>query len=348
MANVRFLKDPGFLYDLFFLFVLRFNKEYCLKNCVSRNNKDADIEYYNKLDSELGEISDKLLPFFYLKEDNACFMTQHYLDAHIENALELCNFPNIVASLGKSERLVEQMIRYYFPEAKEETISVCKMSYVGIARLIDDSTYNSDVKSALYSFFLSPERTIQTLICELTVRKQLLTQTYEKHLEEILALYEHFNAEKVISVLSRSEDQGRSILNFDETYVSFCIVVKNCIRLDTYDSFALLLLCSQYEIEIDALLAQNQRPALDLLGSILSEANRIELLDLVAKKGEVTIHDIEEELGMAGTNAYYHLSMMLRAGMVKTRNRGRTLLYSFNEEYFVSVANELLRYIGQK
>ena len=348
MANVRFLKDPGFLYDLFFLFVLRFNKEDCLKNCVSRNNKEADIEYYNKLDSELGELSDKLLPFFYLKEDGKCFMVRLYDKMQAQNSIETCDFSSVVAELEKTDLLISQLIHFYFPETCQETTVNYKTSYVDVARLIDNSAYSAEVKSALYSFFLSPERIIQKLICELTVRKQSLSQLYEKHLDEILKLYERFDSEKVFSVLASSGEQEKSPSSTDELYVSFCIVVKNCIKLYAYDSFALLMLGSQYETKIDDLLTQNQRPALDLLGAILSEANRIELLDLVAKKGEVTIHDIEEELGMAGTNAYYHISMMLRAGMVKTRNRGRTLLYSFNEEYFVSVANELLRYIGQK
>ena len=132
--------------------------------------------------------------------------------------------------------------------------------------------------------------------------------------------------------------------NSEELFVSFCCCAKNCIKLNTAES-SLIVLGADYEADIADLQNQMQRPALDLLGTVLSEQNRIDLLDLIYKKGEVTIHDIEEELGIAGTNAYYHLSMMLRIGMVKTRNRGRTLLYSFNEEYFISVADALLHYI---
>ena len=69
---------------------------------------------------------------------------------------------------------------------------------------------------------------------------------------------------------------------------------------------------------------------------------------MIAQKGEITIRDIEQELNIAGTNAYYHLSMMLRVGMVQTRNRGRTLLYSLSPEYFNSVINALSQYTKPK
>ena len=64
MASVRFLKDPGFLYDLFFLFVLKFNKETCLKNCVNRNSAEEDLVYYKSLVDEVSDVSNDLFPFF--------------------------------------------------------------------------------------------------------------------------------------------------------------------------------------------------------------------------------------------------------------------------------------------
>ncbi|MBE6952405.1 MAG: winged helix-turn-helix transcriptional regulator [Ruminococcaceae bacterium] len=344
MANVRFLKDPGFLYDLFFLFVLRFNKEDCLKNCVSRNNKDADVEYYNKLDSELDEISDKLLPFFYLKEDHKCFMTLYYFDDLVSSSLETCEFSVVLEAIKDYNLIVDQMVRFYFPALSDGQVEACKNSFVNVSHEICRSDYSAEVKNGLYSFFLQPEQHLQQLYYSLLEAKQLLAKKYEKEYEAVLDLIQHFDAKRVIEVLATTSNWAIDYSDLDGVAISFCLCVRNCLKLCTAD-VSLLVLGAAYEARIAELQSQMQRPALDLLGTVLSEQNRIDLLDLIYKKGEVTIHDIEEELGIAGTNAYYHLSMMLRIGMVKTRNRGRTLLYSFNEEYFISVADALLHYI---
>ena len=62
------------------------------------------------------------------------------------------------------------------------------------------------------------------------------------------------------------------------------------------------------------------------------------------RKGEVIIKDIEQELGFTGTNAYYHLMLMMKAGMLKTRNRGRPVLYSIRKEYFEGLCDMLKKY----
>ena len=121
--------------------------------------------------------------------------------------------------------------------------------------------------------------------------------------------------------------------------------MKICMSLYAETTATLLLLGKDYETKIAELKIKKDRPKLDLLGTILPEKNHIDLLDMMAKLGEVTIRDIESELNMNGAGAYYHLSMMLRIGMVKTRNRGRTLLYSLSDDYFSSTANALLQYM---
>ena len=59
---------------------------------------------------------------------------------------------------------------------------------------------------------------------------------------------------------------------------------------------------------------------------------------------EITIKDLEQEFGFTGTNAYYHLSLMIKAGLLKTRNRGRVVLYSINKDYFKSLCDLLGKY----
>ena len=65
---------------------------------------------------------------------------------------------------------------------------------------------------------------------------------------------------------------------------------------------------------------------------------------MMKTSGEITIKDIEQQLCLSGTNAYYHLSSMTKPGMVNTRYEGRTVFYSINKEYFKKLCKKLYKY----
>ena len=71
MRNVRFLKEPGYIFDLFFLFVLHFNKEYCLSNFINYNKSNEDTHYYNTILDEFPPISEDLRLFFHLPDEKS-------------------------------------------------------------------------------------------------------------------------------------------------------------------------------------------------------------------------------------------------------------------------------------
>ena len=85
-------------------------------------------------------------------------------------------------------------------------------------------------------------------------------------------------------------------------------------------------------------------PELDVFGNVISEKNRIEILNLMVKKGAVTIREIEQELGFTATNAYYHIMLMQKAGMLQCGNVGRTIFYSLDKEYFEKLEKMIKKY----
>lgn len=135
---------------------------------------------------------------------------------------------------------------------------------------------------------------------------------------------------------------------FDDLYVSICILNKNCIRSVYYDKKAVILLGIDYSDTLEFILFQNKLPELDEFGNAIAEKNRVEVLELMLRKDEITIKDIEQELHFTGTNAYYHLSLMLKANLIKTRNQGRTVLYSINKQYFDVACDMLSKYSNKR
>ena len=109
-----------------------------------------------------------------------------------------------------------------------------------------------------------------------------------------------------------------------------------------------MILGTDYISSLEYCISQSRLPELDVFGNALAEKNRVEILDLIWRKEEITIKDIEQELGFTGTNAYYHLSLMIKAGMLRTRNQRRTVLYSINKRYFDVVRDMLSKYSNEK
>ena len=95
---------------------------------------------------------------------------------------------------------------------------------------------------------------------------------------------------------------------------------------------------------LDYLSGLETAPDLETFGNALSDKYRVGILNLAAKNKEISIKDIESELGNGGANVYYHLSLMLKANLLRARNQGRAVIYRLNTPYFNSVRDLLLRY----
>lgn len=344
MKNIKFLQEPGYMYDLFFLFSLYFNKDYYMSNYINFNKAAEDTEYLNKVLSDFGPMPEELLPFFYIKDNVKCFMTQYYYEAHAKNLAGTYDVSVVQAEIADFDRVTENLIRFYFEGITDEALAECKTSLSAVGKLIKNSSYSAEVKNSLFSFFLEPVLVIQKLSYELMTKRIQLEQHYEKNYRQILKLQSGIDIEGTIEKLSEVKNQKCDLSKFDTALVSVCLLNKHSIKIYYLPGKVLLLLGADYEDYADYLKNQKELPELDAFGTALSEANRIEILDLILQKGEITIKDVEQALDFTGTNAYYHLSLMIKANMIKTRNRGRTVLYSINNGYFDSIINVLGKY----
>ena len=106
----------------------------------------------------------------------------------------------------------------------------------------------------------------------------------------------------------------------------------------------MLLLGLEYQEMLKSLCGKKSSLQLDLIGNALAEKNRIDILNLLLDEGELTVRDVESRLGLSGTNAYYHLSLMMKANVIQARNQGRTVFYAINRQLFRSLCEMLSRY----
>ena len=65
MQNIKLIKDPGYLVDLNYIFYSYFNKEYCLKHHINKDDVEGEKAHYEQIANLFGEIPDDLYIFFH-------------------------------------------------------------------------------------------------------------------------------------------------------------------------------------------------------------------------------------------------------------------------------------------
>ena len=343
MKKIKFIKEPGYTYDLFFIFYLYFNKEHCTSSTINfnRNNKlEQDIAFYNRVLENFAPIPEELLPFFRIIDDERCFMTRKFFDPFRDEFMSSFELPRVQEALTDLKQVVANVVNYYFPD--EECKAEDLPSLNTLNGWLKKSSFTAESKSSLYSFFIDPAPVVQKLSYELIAKEFQLSKWREGEYPRLMELQENFDLEMLIQKISTLPTQRWDMDKYDEFYVTFCLINKNCIKAEFYGDKAVLFLGSNYEEILDQL--WKQTPQLDTFGNALAEKNRVDILELILQEGEITIKDIEQRLGFTGTNAYYHLSLMIKANLLCTRTRGRTVLYSLNRRYFDAVMENMQKY----
>lgn len=344
MDSVKFIKEPGYIYDLYHLFLCYFSKQQEPETFSDFRNFGEETEFVLRLLEQFGPFSDELLPFFCRKDKNVPFMMHCYFRKYKKYFRRGDVLSAVLEDLRNHDQVIEEMLRFYFPNLSDEEVAECRQSPTAAGRVIKNSQYNGDIKAGLFAFFLEPAAVIQKLSNELIAKEFLLSQTYDKSLRQLMELQNEFSLDEVWQAL---EDSRAEIIKDDKIetiYVSFCRYAQRNVSFFPLENGFVFMLGSRYRETLSYLHCQKKLPNLELVGKVLSEKNRIEILDLLLQRGEICMRDIEQVLGFSGTNAYYHLTMMQKAEMIKTSNRGRVVYYRLNPDCFKGACKLLSRY----
>ncbi len=345
MREIRFIKSPGFVYDLFFIFTLYFNKDYCITKSMNYSKSEKDADYYNSLLLDYDNIPNELFPIFWQREDGKLFLTSYYFDKYKEHFMKDYDYDFIRCEILNKTNFFNNIVDFYFPDIDESDKAECRNSLTYASNLVKNSEYNDSVKSGLYLFFINPDEIIDTLVAALDSSKVKLELKYEKGEKQIGKLQSSFNDEEIIMKMNTIIDEPLDFENIRCFYVSHCLLNKNVVWFGVLDEESvMIMLGTDYNEAMDYMIERRSVPELYIFGNAIAEKNRVEILNIMLEQGEVTVKEIEHRLGLTGTNAYYHLMLMLKANMLKTRVQGRVVYYSINNHYFKTVMNVLKIY----
>ncbi|MBE6608167.1 MAG: helix-turn-helix transcriptional regulator [Ruminococcaceae bacterium] len=341
MPTIKLLKDPGFLYDLNFLFFLKFNTQLCVDNLEDNSKKESYEKYLKETLQYFGDISDDLYIFYHAIDNEHCFITTHYIDPYKNKFASDFNFKHFKKILGNTEQIIRNAVRFYLKDLPDEEIKECFMSQSKLFDCIKNSKYSGEEKSKLYEFFINPTVYIQVLQYELIQKEVLLSNYYKDNYEKILEAHNKITYETLCENLKGIRDlsflqDGDQIL-----YTSFCLLSKYRMKLFFIKEGAIYILGYDYPSIIDEVVNAKKMHPLEDLCDALSETSRMQILELLLEREDVTCKDLEKIFNFTGSTAYHHISLLTKIGAVKVRNEGKTIYYSLNRKYFDTMIERL-------
>lgn len=348
MKNIKLIKNPGYMFDLFFIFFLKYNTEYCMDTLLNNKKRQEDQTYYKEILKLFEPISDDLYVFFHALQNKQCFMTLNYFYKYKTLFLTDYSLTTVQDALANHAEVTKNVISYYFYKLTEEDVDACLASNKHLFKIIKDSDYSDTEKSRLYEFFMDPGWHIQKLQYELMSKDLILNRFYEKNYPRILEAHNNITVDSLVEQLKPIDNLDFLKKGDIEGALSFCLLNKYCLNCVSLKNGIIYLLGDEYAVGIEATANRKSSVKLDEFGSALSEENRVKMLDLMLERGEISCKDLERIFNFSGSTAYHHLTILMKSGVIKTRNEGKTILYSVNAECFNVVIDILSKYSAGK
>ena len=348
VPNIKVLRDPGFLYDLNYLFYTKFNRQICIDNISDERKKEEYKLHLDKISDFFGEISDDLYVFYHAIANGRCFMTTFYMDPYKNRFISDFDFKFFKNLLSNTGKVIKNLIRFYLYNLSEEEFDVCISSTPELFSYIKQSKYSDSEKSKLYEFFINPTPYIQALQYELIEKEILLSNYYKDNYDKIIEAHNNTTFEILCTPINGEKDFSFLEDNEQTLYTSYCLLNKYYMKDIFMQEGMIYLLGYDFASAISEYVEKSKKPLLKDLCNALSEESRIQILKLLIERREVTCKDLEKIFSFSGSTAYHHITLLTKIGAVKVRNEGKTIYYSLNRDYFDTVIDNLKVFSNNK
>ena len=348
MKNIKLLKEPAYVMDLSYVFFTHFNKEYC----QAHHSLDPEDEDYQKhleqISAQFGEIPSELYVFFHALDNGRGFFNRNYVNRYSQHFSSDFNLSFVLKELSNYPKVIERLIRFYFHDLEKAEAAELVNDRDRLFDLVKNSDYSDTEKSRLYEFFMSPVSYIQKLQYELMQKDVLLTAYYEKNYTLILDIYNTLTLDLLSKQIEPLDVKCDWDNRSEELYLSFGLLNKYlvCTLMDEKEIF--FLFGYDYVTAINDVIQKRADFKLDEVGSALAEESRVQILELMHERGEINCKELEKIFNFSGSTAYHHLSLMVKNGVVKTHNVGKTVYYSINHRCIENLINHLKKYTTKK
>jgi len=349
MKKFIYLKDPGVIYDLAFVFFWKYNQERFFE--IFSITDPEEQAFYESTLPPLAPESDELSLFFCAGEDKRCFFPQGFFHPYQSRFSQDYSLSLVLEELGNYTTVLRRMIRYYCYHLSEDEIAECVSSPAKVFAEIKRSSYSETMKNRLYEFFMDPVPYIELLRKELLQVSEKISAYYQANESKLQALAERLTVEDFLAqhqLLCRKNSDLSEYTPAETMLLSLCLLNKDVIFINIgNEKTAFVLLGVDYEASIRRNMRQPYAIKLEDFGTALGDENRVKMLNLLLEHGELSCKALATHFPFSDSTTYHHLSIMLQCGILRRRLQEKNILYSLNPDYFKSVIDFLQKYSEQ-
>lgn len=333
MPDLKLIKNPGYVYDLMFLFFCKYNSD-LLPEIFEAT--EEDMEYFVEVTKGFEPISEDLYIFFRCPPTKRCFFATYYFHNYSSLFMTDYDLAFIQKEINDHDAFIKNVIKHYFDDLDDKQVEECMKSRKYLFDFIKRSDYDDKLKSKLYEFFVDPDLYIHTLQYELMAKDVQLSSYYERNYSKILDVYNELNYDLLQERFSILEHVKEHNIESYNIALSFCILNKKLLQFRYYPA-PLYIIGVDYRSALDVVKKKRIDFVPERFGSALSDANRVKMLDVILQKGWCTCKELEVALGIPASTAYHHVSTLERCGVVEARISKKSMLYGINRRYFTTV-----------
>lgn len=334
MPDLKLIRNPGYVYDLIFLFYYQFNLDLFPEKFDAT---EEDMKYFAEQIKTFEPVSKDLYIFFRLPSSGRCFFTTSYFHPYSSVFTTEYDLAFLQKELNDHGTVIKNVLNHYFDGLNEKEVNECLQSNKYLFDRIKKSDYDDTFKTKLYEFFIDPESYIRLLQYELMTKEIQLSSYYEKNYYKILERYNELSCELLEEKFAfLGHDLGGN-MNRSNVNLSFCLLNRRLVQFRFQQESMLYLIGFDYLSSIELLRKKHIELIPEQFGAALSDASRIKILDMILQKGECTCKEIEAALEMPASTTYHHVSTLEKCGVVKARIVKKSMFYSINRKYFSSV-----------
>ncbi|HAN21882.1 MAG: hypothetical protein A2Y15_06250 [Clostridiales bacterium GWF2_36_10] len=323
---MKYVKIPGQVYDLVKLFDYHFNKS--TLNKIIENPEEYEQNYLNVLNGD--QINDDLYSFFYSTDGTGNFITQMIFANNQNDFLSDNLFGTIIKKLKQTD-MFEELFNYYLNLVNIESKNGKTLSPEQVYYVLKEAAIPDKIKLQLVHFSMNRNYYTDLLLNEMESKFTLVEKYFQKSknkVEYTQRLIETDNADKdILTVLGIVPESGETIYCSvsaidDKMAVVYSDGKNRCLVIGygTIDKLQELLGSRSFDMF--------------LVSKALADILRISIVNMVKDRGEMNTTEIANAFGKGLTAVFYHLNMLAEAHILNTRSRGRTVLYSVNNELF--------------
>lgn len=341
MPDLKLIKNPGYIYDLIFLFYYKYNVDLIPERFEAN---EEDMKYFSESFKLFEPISDDLYIFFRGASKKHCFFTSSFFHKYAKVLTTEYDLAFLQREMSNYDSFTQNVIKYYFEGLDDSEVEECMRSKKRLFEIIKGSDYDDKLKAKLYEFFIDPEFYIRLLQYELMAKDIQLSSYYERNYAKILDLYNELNYELLQERFAVLGHPKREDADEKNIYLSFCLLNKNLLQFK-YHTHPLYLIGVDYRCALEYFKKKHIDLIPEQFGAALSDASRVKMLEAILEKGECTCRDLEAMLGIPASTAYHHVSTLERCGVVKARSVKKSALYSINRKYFATIMEYFKKFL---